>query len=86
MRLVCTSIYSAIVAYPFPVLRAICRNPEGLFWAGDTAQTISTGSAFRFNDLKALMYRIEVSHALMVHTIVILTMIVLRRRQPRRGD
>ncbi|GBE78672.1 predicted protein [Sparassis crispa] len=42
------------------VLRTICRNPEtGLFWAGDTAQTISVGSAFRFNDLKAFLYRIE---------------------------
>ncbi|KAI0791849.1 hypothetical protein C8Q75DRAFT_57347 [Abortiporus biennis] len=43
------------------VLRSICRNPNGLFWAGDTAQTISAGSAFRFNDLKAFMYRVEES-------------------------
>ena len=42
------------------VLRLICRNPEGLFWAGDTAQTISAGSSFRFDDLKAFLYRIEV--------------------------
>ncbi|PPQ98969.1 hypothetical protein CVT24_003465 [Panaeolus cyanescens] len=41
------------------VLRMICRNPDGLFWAGDTAQTISAGSTFRFNDLKAFMYRVE---------------------------
>ncbi|KAF9231325.1 hypothetical protein BU15DRAFT_82546 [Melanogaster broomeanus] len=41
------------------LLRLICRNPEGLFWAGDTAQTISAGSSFRFNDLKAFLYRIE---------------------------
>ncbi|KAI0757657.1 hypothetical protein C8Q80DRAFT_1092486 [Daedaleopsis nitida] len=41
------------------VLRKLCPNPHGLFWAGDTAQTISTGSAFRFNDLKAFMYRGE---------------------------
>ncbi|OCH88979.1 hypothetical protein OBBRIDRAFT_757238 [Obba rivulosa] len=41
------------------ILRSICRNPDGLFWAGDTAQTISVGSAFRFNDLKAFLYRIE---------------------------
>ncbi|KAF9050293.1 hypothetical protein BJ165DRAFT_1341573 [Panaeolus papilionaceus] len=41
------------------VLRLLCRNPDGLFWAGDTAQTISAGSAFRFEDLKAFMYRIE---------------------------
>ncbi|KAH7884002.1 hypothetical protein F5I97DRAFT_1631620 [Phlebopus sp. FC_14] len=41
------------------VLRLICRNPNGLFWAGDTAQTISEGSSFRFNDLKAFLYRVE---------------------------
>ncbi|KAI0696497.1 hypothetical protein C8T65DRAFT_583394 [Cerioporus squamosus] len=41
------------------ILRNLCRNPHGLFWAGDTAQTISAGSAFRFNDLKAFMYRLE---------------------------
>jgi hypothetical protein len=43
------------------VLRSICRRPEGMFWAGDTAQTISAGSSFRFNDLKAFMFRVEVS-------------------------
>ncbi|KAA1475419.1 hypothetical protein DENSPDRAFT_842194 [Dentipellis sp. KUC8613] len=41
------------------LLRCICRNPNGLFWAGDTAQTISVGSAFRFNELKSFLYRIE---------------------------
>ncbi|KAF8439470.1 hypothetical protein L210DRAFT_3480852 [Boletus edulis BED1] len=41
------------------LLRLICWNPEGLFWAGDTAQTISAGSSFRFDDLKAFLYRIE---------------------------
>ncbi|TFY53518.1 hypothetical protein EVG20_g10077, partial [Dentipellis fragilis] len=41
------------------LLRCICRNPNGLFWAGDTAQTISVGSAFRFNELKAFLHRIE---------------------------
>ncbi|KAL4064739.1 hypothetical protein V8B97DRAFT_2075905 [Scleroderma yunnanense] len=41
------------------LLRVLCRNPEGLFWAGDTAQTISAGCSFRFEDLKAFMYRIE---------------------------
>ncbi|KAI6022557.1 hypothetical protein EDC04DRAFT_2936725 [Pisolithus marmoratus] len=45
------------------LLRRICRNPEGLFWAGDTAQTISAGSSFRFDDLKAFLYRIEVEQA-----------------------
>jgi len=41
------------------LLRLLCRNPHGLFWAGDTAQTISVGSSFRFQDLKAFLYRIE---------------------------
>ena len=44
----------------FLVLRSLVRNPDGLFWAGDTAQTISVGSSFRFNDLKAFLYRLEV--------------------------
>ena len=43
------------------VLRAICRNPDGQFWAGDTAQTISVGSSFRFDDLKAFLHRSEAS-------------------------
>lgn len=41
------------------VLRSLCYNPNGLFWAGDTAQTISAGSSFRFNELKAFLHRIE---------------------------
>jgi hypothetical protein len=44
------------------VLRSLCRNPNGLFWAGDTAQTIAIGSSFRFNDLKAFLYRLEVCY------------------------
>jgi hypothetical protein len=43
----------------FLVLRFLCRNPCGMFWAGDTAQQI-TSTAFRFSDLKAFLYRIEV--------------------------
>jgi hypothetical protein len=42
------------------VLRLLCGNSDGLFWAGDTAQTISAGSSFRFNDLKAFLYRLQV--------------------------
>ena len=42
------------------VLRSLVKNPDGLFWAGDTAQTISVGSSFRFNDLKAFLFRLEV--------------------------
>ncbi|TBU21885.1 hypothetical protein BD311DRAFT_811916 [Dichomitus squalens] len=45
------------------VLRTLCRNPHGMFWAGDTAQTISVGSAFRFNDLKAFLYQVEEANA-----------------------
>ncbi|KAG1828748.1 hypothetical protein DFJ58DRAFT_737662 [Suillus subalutaceus] len=41
------------------VLRRLCRNSDGLFWAGDTAQTISAGSSFRFNDLKVFVYHME---------------------------
>ncbi|KAG8924443.1 hypothetical protein FRC02_010418 [Tulasnella sp. 418] len=41
------------------LLRRLCKSPHGLFWAGDTAQTIAPGSSFRFNDLKALFYRME---------------------------
>ncbi|PBL01521.1 hypothetical protein ARMGADRAFT_984178 [Armillaria gallica] len=41
------------------VLRALCSNPDGLFWAGDTAQTISVGSSFHFNALKSFQWNIE---------------------------
>ncbi|KAG9047264.1 hypothetical protein FS837_002667 [Tulasnella sp. UAMH 9824] len=41
------------------LLRSLCSNPYGLFFAGDTAQTISVGSAFRFSELKAFLYRLE---------------------------
>ncbi|KAJ7794031.1 P-loop containing nucleoside triphosphate hydrolase protein, partial [Mycena olivaceomarginata] len=41
------------------LLRSLCQNPNGLFWAGDTAQAISVGSSFRFNELKAFLFRIE---------------------------
>ncbi|EKM60418.1 uncharacterized protein PHACADRAFT_189549 [Phanerochaete carnosa HHB-10118-sp] len=47
-----------LLVYTF-ILRLICRCPDGVFWAGDTAQTISAGSSFRFNELKAFMYRLE---------------------------
>ena len=42
------------------VLRDLCPNPHGHFWGGDTAQTISFGSSFRLEDLKALVHRQEV--------------------------
>ncbi|KAG8896622.1 hypothetical protein FRB99_008794, partial [Tulasnella sp. 403] len=48
----------------FALLRKLCPNPHGIFFAGDTAQTISVGSAFRFNDLKAALYRMEMADPL----------------------
>ncbi|KAG8979593.1 hypothetical protein FRB93_010040 [Tulasnella sp. JGI-2019a] len=41
------------------LLRSLCKSPHGMFFAGDTAQTIAIGSSFRFDDLKAYLYRIE---------------------------
>ncbi|KDQ17186.1 hypothetical protein BOTBODRAFT_29995 [Botryobasidium botryosum FD-172 SS1] len=41
------------------LLRTLCPNPHGFFWAGDTAQTISVECTFRFADLTASLYRIE---------------------------
>ncbi|KAG8990213.1 hypothetical protein FRB94_013643 [Tulasnella sp. JGI-2019a] len=48
------------------VLSLICRNPHGLFYAGDTAQTISVGSAFRFKDLKQFLYQRERKEPLVI--------------------
>ncbi|EPQ56620.1 P-loop containing nucleoside triphosphate hydrolase protein [Gloeophyllum trabeum ATCC 11539] len=49
----------ALVFNEIMVLRRLCKNPNGMFWAGDTAQTISIGSSFKFNDLKAFLHRLE---------------------------
>ncbi|KAG8763338.1 hypothetical protein FRC11_004565, partial [Ceratobasidium sp. 423] len=38
------------------LLQALCSNPTGGFWCGDTAQTINIGSSFRIKDLKAYIY------------------------------
>ena len=69
----------AVTLLTVAVLRMICINQNGLFWAGDTAQvrvivsrrtrltilqTISIGSSFRFADLKAYQYRVEVEYLL----------------------
>ncbi|KAI6096327.1 hypothetical protein EDD16DRAFT_1879027 [Pisolithus croceorrhizus] len=48
------------------LLRVLCRNADGLFWAGDTAQTISAGSSFRFADLKAFMHRTEAAGSMAI--------------------
>jgi hypothetical protein len=42
------------------VIISLCRNPDGLLWAGDTAQTISIGSTFTFKQLGASVYRYQV--------------------------
>ena len=38
----------------------LCRNPNGVLLAGDTAQTISSSVSFRFEDLKNLFYYLPV--------------------------
>lgn len=38
------------------------RDPNGLFFTGDTAQSIMRGIAFRFNDLKSLFYYSQQSY------------------------
>ena len=38
-----------------------CRNPNRLFFTGDTAQSIMRGIAFRFSDLKSLFYYMKES-------------------------
>ncbi|KAG8992644.1 hypothetical protein FRB94_011412 [Tulasnella sp. JGI-2019a] len=48
------------------LLSLICQNPHGLFYAGDTAQTISVGSAFRFKDLKQYLYQLERKQPLVI--------------------
>ncbi|QRW07577.1 P-loop nucleoside triphosphate hydrolase [Ceratobasidium sp. AG-Ba] len=41
------------------LLHTLSNNPHGIFMAGDTAQTISAGSSFRFEDLSAFLWRLE---------------------------
>ncbi|KAG8943056.1 hypothetical protein FRC03_002687 [Tulasnella sp. 419] len=48
------------------LLHMLCRSPHGMFWAGDTAQTIALGSSFRFDDLKAYLYRLETNDELVL--------------------
>ena len=44
------------------VIILCCRNPNKLFFTGDTAQSIMRGVAFRFNDLKSLFYYMKESY------------------------
>ncbi|KAG8715180.1 hypothetical protein FRC09_016848, partial [Ceratobasidium sp. 395] len=44
------------------LLQSLCSNPNGGYWCGDTAQTISVGSSFRIKDLKAFIYEDMLSY------------------------
>ncbi|KAG8771351.1 hypothetical protein FRC12_003660 [Ceratobasidium sp. 428] len=44
------------------LLQSLCSNPDGAYWCGDTAQTISVGSSFRIKDLKAFVYQDMMSY------------------------
>ncbi|KAG8924689.1 hypothetical protein FRC02_010261, partial [Tulasnella sp. 418] len=41
------------------LLRRLCNNPNGVFWAGDSAQTIAVGSSFRFSELRSYLRNAE---------------------------
>jgi hypothetical protein len=38
------------------LFRFVCTNPNGFLFAGDTAQTISAASGFRFEDVRSLFF------------------------------
>ncbi|CAE6474691.1 unnamed protein product [Rhizoctonia solani] len=59
----------------------LSNNPHGIFMAGDTAQTISAGSSFRFEDLKAFLWRLEVYPTLSHRRSVIKTVLVYLKEQ-----
>ncbi|CAE6536920.1 unnamed protein product [Rhizoctonia solani] len=42
------------------LLRKLAKNVDGIYWSGDSAQTIIAGSSFRINDLKAFTYQEQV--------------------------
>ena len=44
------------------VIIRCCRDPNRLFFTGDTAQSIMRGVAFRFNDLRSLFYYMKQSY------------------------
>ncbi|KAF8598551.1 hypothetical protein BDV93DRAFT_561257 [Ceratobasidium sp. AG-I] len=39
------------------LLQSLCSNPDGGYWCGDTAQTISVGSSFRIKELRAFIHQ-----------------------------
>lgn len=55
------------------MIRALSNNSKGFFWAGDTTQTISAGSSFKFADLKSFLYRIEVRYNLRSVSVIVFT-------------
>lgn len=48
------------------LLRRLSNNPKAFFFAGDTAQTISKGSSFRFEGLKSTFWNLEERNHLVV--------------------
>ena len=48
---------NTIIDYAF--FFKLCSNPHGFFIAGNTAQCVSHGSSFRFEDLKAFFHNNE---------------------------
>ena len=55
------------------VIVSLCRNPDGFLWAGDTAQTISIGSTFRFNELGSFVYRYQVCESKALYEKLLVT-------------
>lgn len=43
------------------IILRCCRNPNGLFLTGDTAQSIMRGISFRFEDLRTLFHAVQES-------------------------
>ena len=63
-------VYTDDILIRVIVIISLCRNPDGILWAGDTAQTISIGSTFTFKQLGASVYRYQVCES----TILLITM------------
>ncbi|CCO31945.1 TPR and ankyrin repeat-containing protein 1 AltName: Full=Lupus brain antigen 1 homolog [Rhizoctonia solani AG-1 IB] len=42
------------------VLRKLAKSVDNIYWSGDSAQTITAGSLFRINDLRAFTYQDQV--------------------------
>ncbi|KAI8825760.1 uncharacterized protein EV422DRAFT_503134 [Fimicolochytrium jonesii] len=46
------------------LLKYLCRNPDGFCFAGDTAQTITSGVGFRFETLRHILFNDYIPHFL----------------------